>query len=385
MRTLAFALLLLLPQEEEKINREVLLANTGALALQGQAIDRLRHRGAEAAPHIVAFVKTRGHNALSQACTDLLGAIHDPSIAALCAELIEDRDFYWRGSAALSLAELKSKTHLPLQRKNLGDRLWAVRAGGILAMELLEDKCELESIRKALNDDTYYVRSQAAKTLRHFGDDAGLPVLVESLRSNVKWFDIDYGQIAREDACKFLAKITGGDFGFKAWETVAERAPGLKKWQEWMDGLQPGWNGKLPPNARVTEDTAEYAFGFELRSCRTGDFFFRLDTKGNLVLGYFNLSSAALTADERARLEKAIESVGKVDRRAPYGDPGCDFEQYYVRSPKEGFDKLWIGVRGRPAQLDGFIKTVGDLMKEKFGEGAGKEFRQSASIFRETD
>ena len=34
---------------------------------------------------------------------------------------------------------------------------------------------------------------------------------------------------------------------------------------------------KLPEGARVKPDPAAYVFGFELRSCQRGDFFFRVD------------------------------------------------------------------------------------------------------------
>ena len=79
--------------------------------------------------------------------------------------------------------------------QDLGDRLWGCRASGVLALEKLDDRDSIAKIRELLGDDVYDVRAQAAKTLHAFGDPSGLPVLVEALRANTVWFDIDYGQI----------------------------------------------------------------------------------------------------------------------------------------------------------------------------------------------
>lgn len=218
-----------------------------------------------------------------------------------------------------------------------------------------------------------------------FGDESGLPVLVESLRSSVAWFDIDYGQLAREDAWTFLKTISGDDFGFKPWEPAARREAGLKRWEEWIAKRMPDWRDRIPSNAKVAPDQAVYEFGFELRSCRTGDYFFRVDAQNNLVLGYFNLIRAQLTEAERSKLDKAIEAVREVDRAFPYGQGGCDFEQYYLKTGASKFEKLWIGVGGRPGDLDGFIRTVTELLRAKFGDGEAKTFKDRTALFREMD
>ncbi|HZN61825.1 MAG TPA: HEAT repeat domain-containing protein [Planctomycetota bacterium] len=375
-----------LQDSASKVEQEVAYANDPEkLNFQVQAIKRLKDRGAEAVPALLAFVEKRGVNALSLGCTELFGDIPDSRLAALCAKLVEDKNFYWRPAATRALADQKSSAHRDLLRRGLADRLWGVRAAAALGLGALDDRDSTEALRKALNDETYDVRAQAAKTLFGFGDESGLPVLVASLRSEAEWFDIDYGQIAREDACNFLKKITKDDFGFKAWEPVDKRAPGLKRWEEWIAARIPDWKDRVPSRARPVADAAEYAFGFELRSCRSGDYFFRIDSKNNFVVGYFNLARAALTAEERSAFDRQLDAVKGVDRSAPYGRGGCDFEQYYLASGPGKFEKLWIGLGGRPPEMDGFIRHCSGLIQAKFGAAEAAEFKERTVPFRGAD
>ena len=382
----AVACALALQDPAAKIEQEVAYANDPEkLNFQVQALQRLKDRGAAAVPALLEYVEKKGANALSLGCTELFGDILDPRLAVLCARLVEDRNFYWRPAATRALAEQKSAPHRDLLRKLLADRLWGVRTSAVYGLGKLGDKDSMDAMKKALNDETYDVRAQAAKTLHEFGDESGLPVLVASLASEAAWFDIDYGQIAREDACKFLKKITGSDFDFKAWDPVDKRQPGLKRWEEWMAAKEADWRDRVPPNARPVADTSEYVFGFELRSCRSGDFFFRLDSRNNFVVGYFNLSRATLTADERAGFDRHVEKVRGIDRSAPYGRGGCDFEQYYLASGGGKFEKLWIGLEGRPPELDGFIRHCHGVIREKFGAAEAAEFKERTAPFRGVD
>ena len=382
----ALASAALLQDAVSKVEQEVLYANDPEkLSFQVQAIKRLKDRGAGAVPALLAFVEKKGANALSLGCTELFGEIPDARLADLCARLVEDRNFYWRPAAARALADQKAPAHRDLLRRHLADRLWGVRTAAIAGLGRLGDKESIGAITKALDDETYDVRAQAAKTLFEFGDESGLPGLVAALRSEAAWFEIDYGQIAREDACNFLKKITNDDFGFKAWEPADKRAPGLKRWEDWMTARAPGWRDRVPPRARPVADASEYAFGFELRSCRSGDFFFRIDSKDNLVVGYFNLTRAALTAEERATFDRHLQAVKSLDRSAPYGRGGCDFEQYFIAAGGGRFEKLWIGLGGRPPELDRFIAACHALILAKFGASEAAEFKERTAPFRGVD
>ncbi len=380
------ALALLFCQDASKVANEVETANSkDRPQLHGLAVKRLQERGAAAvAGEVVAFAEKNGANALSYAFTEGLGKLKEPRLTKLLGELVRNREFYWRPAALRALADHAEKESLKDFREGLSDRLWGCRAAAVLGLERLGDKESAAKIRDLLGDETYEVRAQAAKTLHVFGDGSGLPILVEALRSNTVWFEIDYGQIAREDAWNFLKKITKDDFGYKPWETPEERAPGLAKFEAWIAQAMPDWRSRVPEKARVRAEAVEYAFGFELRSCQRGDFFFRVDKEGNLVLGYFTLDKAKLTVEELAAFNAALEKVKGVNRAIPYGQGGCDFEQYYVRVG-DRFEKLWIGLKGRPAAAEPFIRRVHDLVKSKFGEKAAEEFKYCSQIFREEE
>lgn len=375
--------LLLFVQDAAKIAQEVEYANAkDKPQLQGQAVQRLKGRPpVQVAEAIEEFVKKHGHNGLSLACTELLGSLKDERVAAILRALVADKAFYWRPAAMRALAEHGDPKHLEELRAGLSDRLWGCRAATIYGLEKIGDRESMPKIRELLDDEVYDVRAQAAKTLYAFGDPSGLPVLVEALRSNTVWFDIDYGQIAREDAWNFLKKVAGDDFGYKPWESAEERAAGLAKFEAWIAKTIPDWRRKVPEKARVRAEQAEYVFGYELRSCQRGDFFFRIDAEGNFVLGYFTLEKVKLSDEERKALEAALEKVKKVERALPYGQGGCDFEQYYLRAGNR-FEKLWIGLKGRPLEVEAFIKAVQGIVRARFGEKLAQDFKESSLLFR---
>ncbi len=375
--------LLVLCQDAARIAQEVDYANSkDRPQFQPQAVKRLKERGAAAvAEPLLDFVRKNGRNALSLACTELLGSLKDERITKLLHELVSDKEFTWRPTAMRALAEHGDRRYLEEFRAGLSDRLWGCRAATVYALEKIGDRESIPKIRELLGDEVYEVRAQAAKTLHAFGDTSGLPVLVEALRSDSVWFEIDYGQIAREDAWNFLKKVAGDDYGYKPWESPAERAPGLAKFEAWIARTIPDWRERVPGKARVRAEKTEYVFGYELRSCQKGDFFFRIDREGNFVLGYFNLEAAKLTGEERKALEGALEKVKAISRVLPYGQGGCDYEQYFIRAGPR-FEKLWIGLKGRPLEAEPFVRAVHGIVKSKFGEKAAQDFRESSLLFR---
>lgn len=366
----------------QDVAKEVEYANNSEKPqYQAQAMERLKKRGLDAVPAILEFVEKKGRNALAMFFTEFLGELKDERVSKLLVEMLGDKEFFWRPAAAKALWLHGRAEDLALFRTLLGDHLWGVRFFAIRGVEKLADKESMPKLRELLNDDQYDVRAQAAKTLYNFGDDGGLPVLVESLSSSVVWFEIDYGQIAREDSWKFLKAITKDDFGFKPWEPDEQRVPGLRRWHDWMAARDPKWRDKVPARARVVPEKTEHVFGFELRSCQRGEFFFRISKEGEFVLGFFNLERVRLTDDERAKLQAAIDAVGKIDRSVPYGRGGCDFEMYYFQA-NGGFEKLWIGLGGRPVAGDVFSRTIAEILKAHWGEGMANEFAEMTKLFR---
>jgi hypothetical protein len=377
---------LALQAADPKILQELEVANSKERPqMQGQAVQRLQARGAAAvAEPIVGFVAERGRKALSIAFTEGLGALKDPRITKLLGDLVGDPDYFWRPAAMRALAEHADPSSLELFRKGLLDRLWGCRAGAVFGLERLGDRASAPAIKVLLGDSTYDVRAQAAKTLHAFGDPSGLPVLVEALRADSVWFDIDYGQVAREDAWNFLKRISGDDFGYKPWETTAQRASGLAKFEAWIAKTLPDWKERVPEAARTWMAKADWIYGFELRSCQRGDVFFRLDADGNLVRGYFTLERAKLAPEELREFLALMERVKAVDRRTAYGEGGCDYEQHFLRVGGR-FEKLWIGQKGRPRVADPFVAKARVLIKRHFGAGPAEEFADAAALFQEPE
>jgi hypothetical protein len=384
MTAIAATLLWVAAQEEaSQLLQELEIANSkDRPQLQGQAVKRLQARGAQAvAGPIAGFVKERGHAALSVAFTEGLGALKHPVIRTLLTELFEDPKFFWRPAALRALADHGDPSSKALFRKGLEDRLWGCRAAAVLGLERLGDRDSAPRIKERLGDEAYEVRAQAARTLHAFGDPSGLPVLVEALRADSVWFDIDYGQIAREDAWNFLKKVAGNDFGYKPWETAEQRAPGLAKFEAWIARTMPDWREKVPDKARSIMERPEWIYGYELRSCQRGDVFFRIDAQGNLVLGYFTMERAKLEAGEFQALLGALETVKGVDRRTAYGEGGCDYEQHFLKVGGR-FEKLWIGQKGRPAAVEPFIAKVRATLGKHFGERTLAEYQDAAILFQ---
>jgi hypothetical protein len=354
--------------------------------LQGQAMDKVFAAGAAAVPAIVEFVDRKGPNALILRFTERMGEIRSARNAQLLADLARNRDFFWRPAATWALAEQATADYRELFRKLLSDSLWGVRRAAIVGLETLDDRESIPAIRKLLADTVFDVRAQAAKSLAEMEDESGLPVLVAALRDTTQWFDIDYGQFARETAFNFLKKYTGLDYGFKAWEPAAQREPSVKKWEEWIEGRQPGWRARVPDTARAEPDAAEYLFGFELRSCQKGDYFFRIDASGTIVLGYFNLVRKRLQPGELETFKGRMAQIGKaIHPLETPGQPGCDFEKYYLLTSEGGYETPMVYRLGRPADLDGFIKHCRDLIRDHYGEGEAREFDERARLFREPD
>jgi hypothetical protein len=379
-------LLLALAQEDPKVRQELDYANDAQRPVyQGQAIERLKARGDAAVAPILQWVEKNGRRKMAIVFVEFLGGLRDERISKLLDDCIRDRAFEWRPAATQALATHARAGDRDLFRNLLADPLWGVRLGAIHGIERLKDREAAPELRKRLNDESYEVRSRAAKALHAFGDDSGLPVLVESLSIESTWFEIDHGVVAREDAWAFLKGIARDDFGYQPWESREKRAPGLAKWNAWMEARDPEWRAKVPERAKAAAPAGGWVFGFELRSCQLGELFLRLDTKGRLVLGWTHLQERQLSSDERAKLDRAIAKIREIDRSAPWGRGGCDFEQYWLLNDAPGYDKLWIGREGRPPEGDLFVATVAELLKTHFGEAVASDFREKTDLFRAPD
>lgn len=363
---------------------DVMLANdTRDPVLQGQAMERVFQAGRAAIPAVLEFIEKKGNNALTLVFTQRLSSLADPRVEDLLARLFEDRRFYWRPAATWGLAELAPARYLHLFRRALDDHLWAVRQAGLLGLDVLLDRESIPKIRELLGDEFFPVRAQAARTLAALGDESGLPVLVAALRDTTQWFDIDYGQLAREDAFNFLRRHTGLDFGFRAWEASDKREASVRAWEAWAEKRWPDWKERVPKTAWPKADKSRYVFGLELRSCQLGDFFFRIDDADTIVLGSFNLERSKLSPNEVRRIREAIGELDDVDPYQTYGRSGCDFEKYYVLAEDGHTDTPCFYVGGRPKNFDKMVALFAEVLGTHFGEAARAAYEKRSALFRE--
>ncbi len=345
------------------------------------ALNRIRAAGVRAAAPIVEFVKRHGQNALTLSGTMALAHVPDDRIRDLAVELVRRKDFFWRPAAMESLAALARPSDAAVFEEGLEDILWGVRRASVSGLVALARRDMVPQLRDLLGDEFYEVRAEAAKGLHAFGDESGLPVLVDALALDAFWFDIDYGQMAREDAWKFLKKVAGDDMGFKPWESEENRAKGLAAWIAWMEAKDPAWRDKVPEKVRARRSTAVYVFGWEIRSCQRGDFFLRIDEDWNLVLGTFDPEVVPLTVEERTRIDRLIGEAKAVSRDEWYGQTGCDVETWYL-SESGGFARLRVGLGGRPNEVDDLVDALLDLVGARFGTARGQELRDKSNLFR---
>ncbi len=81
------------------------------------------------------------------------------------------------------------------------------------------------SIKPLLGDDSFYVKHAAAAALHHLGDDRGVPVIFQGLRSP----DLN----TRDDAHQRGLEIMGQDFGFQWDLPEVQRAKVVDQWEAW--------------------------------------------------------------------------------------------------------------------------------------------------------
>lgn len=379
-----FLLLACLLQDPGVVAREVENANSLLRPqLQQQAIERLKGRGgSEVAEAVLAFVEKKGRGSLTFRFIEALGSLKDERIVKLLRDLAVDDKFAGRLIAIRALTEQGDRALLGTFRKGLRHQSFRVRAAMAEALGMMGDQESIPEMRGLLNDESCDVRSQAAEALYAMGDASGLPVLVEALGIEAKWFDeADYGQLAREEAFRFLRTLTGDDFGFKPWDSEDERAPGKARFDQWMARKDPAWKEKIPPNARRRPATSDYRFGYEALSCKVGTCFLRIGQDWTLTIGNLNLVKVKLSDPEIERLKKALQKALLAEKDVFYGEFGCDFEKFYLKVGN-GFEVTRVGLVGRPDFLDPLAKILEDVVPPHLDADSLQEFKSLLSLFR---
>jgi hypothetical protein len=349
------------------LERLVERANHANPYLSAQAAKALEKQGAAALPALEAFVARRSIYALSAPVVTWLGTLDDDRARATLRRAAFDREFPWRPYAVRALAVHPAAEDRGAFLRLLADKLPQVReaaAAGLGAAGAPSDPAaevlERDALRAALGDASFDVQAAAAEALKKRGDASGLPAMLDALTLSRRFFDLDFGEIARRRAWAFVAPFAKGVV-FDPGAPAAEREPALAK-------VRAALGGDAPASRPIAEDAGDVVFGLEVRSCRRGDAFIRLTAAGEIVVGQYDLRRIRL---KPAALEALRTELVTAQRTAPaplYGRPGCDFERYYLPD-EEGLKRITVGPEGRPPEM----RRLSALLREAIRDGLGPE------------
>jgi HEAT repeat protein len=340
--------------------------------MSAQASKALETHGVAALSEVEAFVARRSIYALSAPVVTWLGALDDPRARALLLRVALDRDFPWRPYAVRALAVRPLPQDRAAFLQLLSDRLAPVREAAALGLgaagtpaEASDALLERRSLQVALADPSFDVRAGAAEALRARGDASGTGRMVKDLALTRRFFDLDFGEIARRRAWAFVVAAAGDKILATGYDPGA---PAIAR-----DAALPAVHDALgiradDPASRQAADAEDVIFGLEVRSCRRGDAFIRLTAGGEIVAGQYDLRRAKVAAATWEEMRKALEAVRTVPPLPLYGRPGCDFERYYLLD-EEGLRKITVGPEGRPPAA----RRLSALILEALGAGFGSD------------
>jgi hypothetical protein len=180
-----------------------------------------------------------------------------------------------------------------------------------------------------------------------------------------RFFDLDFGAVARERAWRLVQKATGTSVPFEPFAPSALR----KRWIGEI-AAEASIDVAPPSDARRSwaPDADDVLFGLEVRSCRRGDAFVRVTPEGEIVVGDYDLRRGKLAPEAFAALRAAAETARRVPSAPLYGRGGCDFERYYLPD-EDGLIKITVGPEGRPSG----VLPLSRLLLEAIGDAFGAE------------
>jgi HEAT repeat protein len=372
------------------LDRVVERANHQNPYLAAQAAKVLEARGAAAMPAVLRFVERRSIYALSAPVTTWLGELEAAEARALLERCAFDREFPWRPYAVRALAARPRPVDRATFLRLTSDLLTPVResaAAGLGALPAPPAGAEgddVPALRALLADVSFDVRAAAAESLAKRGDLAGVPVMLGALDLTRRFFDLDFGELARRRAWNVVLPVVGEGLPFepgsppearRVWIEVAKT-----RWAARAAAAGSGGATSRPEDASWPPDVADVVFGLEVRSCRRGDEFLRLTAEGELVAGQYDLRRGKLSPEAWSEIRQALETVRKVDPNPHYGRPGCDFERYYL--PDEGgLLKITVGNEGRPAGVRRLSGLLLNAMGDLFGDSALSKHLDRVSPF----
>jgi hypothetical protein len=372
------------------VDRVVDRANHQNPYFSAQGLKALKAHGDAALPALERFIARRSVHALAPLVVEWLGELPDERARTILRDVVRNRAFPWRPQAARSLARAPAGSDLDLLVGLATDPLAAVREAALLALGKVASQdpaarpAALKALDAGLADPLFEPRLAAAEALLQAGQRSPLPVLLDALRVERRFFDLDFGVIARRRAWAALEPLVGPGIAFDPSLPPERNEAAIAAIAAKVGA---GESRSQAASAPLQADVGDAVFGIEIRSCRAGDQWVRLTAGGDLVLGHYDLAIRKLRgarAEEILGLIRDLSSEEKRDVRldegAYFGRPGCDFEKWYL--PEEsGLLRVTVGLEGRPEILRRIEVAVAAAVEEAFGPAAGEEFRDRALPF----
>ncbi len=340
------------------------------LGLKLAAARRVAAAGAVAVPALRAFQESRGRNAVPQTLVEAIaGSEHgDETVLGLLLEWARDRDFYWRAQALGGLAARKLAEQRSLLLAAVRDPAHLYRIQGARGLILLGKPDDRAKALPLLGDPDPRVRVAVAIHLADAGDPIGLPVLAAALRNDAEFLGDPWGRREALLAFKALQRALGTDGGYAPEQSAAANAKAIdllrERAQERTGAMNlPAVDPAHKPLAGA--ETADFASGLEIRSCKHGDLFVRWTANGQLAFGLEGAERGLLPAEAWAALEQRARSLsGPAD--ATLGAVVCDFVRWRGAQPAR---HLKCAPGSLPADLLDWLKAFAEAL-EKNGLGA---------------
>ena len=343
------------PQDLEQL---IAAARTGRTVIRPQAARRIvrlwTQSESEARADIVQRLRSESGKSpatlaqVGPALVEVLGEFEDEDLRGLLWRSLSDTEFPWRPYAARSLAAHPTATETPRFLAALADPIPPVRVAAVLAVANLGQADQAPAVRLLLNDEDDRVRRAAADALIEWGETSAMWWLYEELLREDRFFDRPTGEQARYQAWTLLSprlgKITDAspyDPGLGPSDPASVAS--LNAVRARLVQLDAGERPDLPPQARAGGEVPTELLGIELRSCRKGEVFLRWTDNDLLLVGQGNPARLVLPEGTvQALLSTTAEARAGLGDKRLFGSPGCDMEQFHVRSGRLSPATQWI-------------------------------------------
>ena len=363
--------------QESELDRLLRAARTGRTVIRPQAARRIvRLWGASDAAGRAAITgrlltesgeTTASLARLGSALVEVLGEFADTQLRTRLWAAVDDAGFPWRPYAARGLAATAVSTESERFARMLVDTIAPVRAAGVEAYRVLDSRKALRLLRQRLSDPDDRVRRVTADLLAQWGEVDALYWLLEELRRQDTFFDRPTGLQARYQSLALIVQHLGDAAGYDADRPPDSDAnvTALSVLEERVAERAGGDRPELPEVARAGLPTPRSRFGFELRSCRLGEYYLRWTADDVLLVGQGRPARVQLPRGTVARLSKSgAAHLSELEDRRFFGTPGCDMEHFLWRDAVGSDTSVWIISKGPETVENLRPKALGEFLAE---------------------